>query len=70
MLSVVVVVLLQWEHWTVEDIWPSNVCEIVSLMSWSIPRALQKINKAKRLEGEAVMSAPPFFQSAGQGDLK
>jgi len=27
-------------------------------------------NKAKRLEGEAVMSAPPFFQSAGRGDLK
>jgi len=38
--------------------------------TWSILRALQKINKAKRLEGEAVMSAPPFFQSAGQGDLK
>ena len=33
---------------------------------WSILRALQKINKAKR----AVMSAPPFFQSAGRGDLK
>ena len=27
------------------------------------------INKAKRLEGEAVMSASPFFQSARQGDL-
>ena len=25
--------------------------------TWSIPRALQKINKAKRLEGETVMSA-------------
>jgi len=37
---------------------------------WSILRALQKINKAKRLEGEAIMSAPPFFQSAGRGDLK
>jgi len=36
----------------------------------SILRALQKINNAKRLEGEAVMSAPPFFQSAGRGDLK
>ena len=36
----------------------------------SILRALQKINKAKRIEGEAIMSAPPFFQSAGQGDLK
>jgi len=38
--------------------------------TWSILQALQKINKAKRLEGEAVMSAPPFFQSAGRGDLK
>jgi len=38
--------------------------------TWSILRALQKINKAKRLEGEAVMSAPPFVQSAGRGDLK
>jgi len=38
--------------------------------TWSILRALQKINKAKRLEGEAVMSAPLFFQSAGRGDLK
>jgi len=37
---------------------------------WSILRALQKINKAKRLKGEAVMSAPPFFQSAGRGDLE
>ena len=27
-------------------------------------------NKAKRLEGEAVMSAPPLFQSAGRGDVK
>jgi len=38
--------------------------------TWSILRALQKINKAKRIEGEAVISAPPFFQSAGRGDLK
>ena len=29
-----------------------------------------KVNKAKRLEGEAVMSAPPFSQSVGRGDLK
>ena len=36
----------------------------------SILRALQKINKAKRLEGEVIMSAPPFFQSVGRGDLK
>jgi len=38
--------------------------------TWSILRALPMINKAKRLEGEAVMSALPFFQSAGRGDLK
>ena len=38
--------------------------------TWSILRALQKINKAKRLEGEAIMSAPSIFQSAGRGDLK
>jgi len=38
--------------------------------TWSILRALQKINEARRLEGEAVMSAPHFFQSAGRGDLK
>ena len=38
--------------------------------TWSILRALQNINKAKRLEGEAIMSAPPFFHLAGRGDLK
>ena len=38
--------------------------------TWSILRALQKTNKAKRIEGEAIISAPPFFQSAGCGDLK
>jgi len=38
--------------------------------TWSILRALQKINKAKRLQGEALMSAPLSFQSAGRGDLK
>ena len=37
---------------------------------WSILRALHKINKAKSLDGEAVMSAPPFFQSVGRGDLE
>jgi len=36
----------------------------------SILRALQKINKTMRLEGEVVMSAPAFFQSAEQEDLK
>ena len=38
--------------------------------TWSIVRTLQRINKAKRIEGEAIMSAPLFFQSAGRGDLK
>ena len=38
--------------------------------TWSILRALQKINKAKRLEGQAIMSAPPFLQLAGRGYLK
>jgi len=38
--------------------------------TWSILRALHTIIRAKRLEDEAVMSAPPFFQSAGRGDLK
>jgi len=38
--------------------------------TWSILRALQKINKAKRPEGEAIMSAPLIFHSAGRGDLK
>ena len=27
MLSVFIVVLLQWVHWTVEAIWPWNICE-------------------------------------------
>jgi len=39
------------------------------LPTWSIPRALPKINKAKRLEGEAIMPAPLFLHSAGRGDL-
>jgi len=37
--------------------------------SWALLRALQQINSAKRIEREAAMSAPPFFQSAGRGDL-
>jgi len=32
-------------------------------------RALQQISSATRIEGEAAMSAPPFFQSVGRGDL-
>jgi len=39
------------------------------LPTWAILRALQQINSATRIEGEAMMSAAPFFQSAGQGDL-
>ena len=38
--------------------------------TWAVLRALQQINSATRLEGEAAMSAPPFFQSAGRGDLR
>jgi len=37
--------------------------------TWAVLRALQQINNATRIEGEAAMSAPPFFQSAGRGDL-
>jgi len=37
--------------------------------TWAVLRALQQISSATRIEGEAAMSAPPFFQSAGRGDL-
>ena len=37
--------------------------------TWAVLRALQQINNATRIAREAVMSAPPFFQSAGRGDL-
>ena len=37
---------------------------------WKRLRALQQVNKATRIEGEAIMSAPPLFESAGQGDLE
>jgi len=37
--------------------------------TWAVFEALQQINSARRIGGEAVMSAPPFFQSAGRGDL-
>jgi len=37
--------------------------------TWAVLRALQQINSATRIEGEAAMSTPPFFQSAGRGDL-
>ena len=36
---------------------------------WAVLRALQQINSATKVEGEAAMSAPPFFQSAGRGYL-
>jgi len=37
--------------------------------TWAVLRALQQINSATIIEGEAAMSAPPFFQSAGRADL-
>jgi len=36
--------------------------------TWAVLRVWQQINIATRIEGEAAMSAPPFFQLAGQGD--
>ena len=38
--------------------------------TWKILQALQHVNKATRIEGEAIMSAPPLFESAGRGDLE
>ena len=37
--------------------------------TWALLRALQQINSATRIDGEAAMSAHLFFQSAGRGDL-
>jgi len=37
--------------------------------TWAVLRALPQINSAARIEGEAAMSAPPFFELAGQGVL-
>ena len=37
--------------------------------TWAVLRALQQVNSATRIDGEAAMFARPFFQSAGQGDL-
>ena len=37
--------------------------------TWAVLQALVQINSAMRIEGETAMSAPPFFQSAGRGDL-
>jgi len=36
--------------------------------TWAVLRALKQINSATRIEREAAVSAPPFFQSAGRGD--
>ena len=36
---------------------------------WAVLQALQQINSATNIEGEAAMSTAPFFQSAGRGDL-
>jgi len=35
--------------------------------TWAVLRALQQNNSASRVEGEAAMIAPPFFQSVGRG---
>ena len=37
--------------------------------TWRLLRALQQVNKATRIGGETIMSAPPFFESASRGDL-
>jgi len=42
---------------------------IIRSPTWAVLQALQQINSATRIEGEAAMSAPPFFLSAGRGDL-
>ena len=39
------------------------------LPTWKVLRALQQISNATRSEGKAMMSAPPFFESAGRGKL-
>ena len=35
--------------------------------TWAVLRAVQHINSATRIEGEAAMSTPPLFQWAGRG---
>jgi len=37
--------------------------------TWAVLQALQQIDNATRIEGEAAISGPPFLQSAGRGDL-
>ena len=34
--------------------------------TWAVSRALQQINSATKIEGEAAMSAPPFVQSSDE----
>jgi len=46
-----------------------NYASVASFITLRLLFALT-INKAKRLEGKAIMSAPPFFHSAGRGDVK
>ena len=36
--------------------------------TWSILRALQSVNGAKRLYGESAITAAPIFEAAGRGD--
>jgi len=43
---------------------------VYRLPTWRLLRALQQVNEATRIEGETILSAPPFFESAGRGDLK
>jgi len=38
-------------------------------LTWAVLRTLQHINSATKIEREAAMSVPTFFQSAGRGDL-
>jgi hypothetical protein len=36
--------------------------------TWSLLRALQSVNGAKRLYGESAITAAPIFEAAGRGD--
>ena len=48
-----------------EELEEAGYRSLTSAVLW----ALQQINSATRIEGEAAISAPPFFQSAGRGEL-
>ena len=41
-----------------------------SQIAFAVTSIATSINKATRTEGEAIMSAPPLFESAGRGDLE